>query len=299
MITSESHKPDFSSIEIKANYTCNSRCAYCCSYNNQRKRTMRFDEIDANVRYFLATHPIEEVCLSGGEPTIHPDFLSSLQNHQQLGLRTYLHSNGIRFANRSFARSCQGLIDRTLVGFTYHDEALCAQLTHVTGSFAQRIQGIENLQQQGIPVRTNTVILRENLPFLPQIAATICSLGITRALFTLPFFFFATPDQVEQFVPEHLDQLFIQLAKVHDTLQTAGIEFFLQGLPPCQLREFARYYEIDPDRAFIDSDHQFGNHTFLFSGMLGYRQGNDCSGCGHKERCWGMPRPGAMDSLTE
>lgn len=289
----------YSALEIKANYSCNTRCIYCCGYNNWRKPVLGYAAIEENIRYFMAEYGIEEVCLSGGEPTIHPDFLKAVRFVREQGLRLYLHTNGLSFARRDFAGECAGLIDRALVGFSYHDEALCAALTGVRNSFARRLDGIANLLAGGIPVRTNTVILRDNLAHLPEIAAIVAGLGTAKALFTLPFFIEATPAQVEQFVPASLDAVMKQLRPAIGLLQERGIAVSLQGLPPCKLGEFAGLYEIDPDRVFVDSEHQFERHSTLFSGKLGYRQVDSCAGCMEATRCWGFPAAGAMGRLGE
>jgi molybdenum cofactor biosynthesis enzyme MoaA len=290
---------NFTSLEIKANYTCNTKCIYCCGKSNWQKRVMTFDEIAENVRYFMDRHQIAEVCLSGGEPTIHPDFLQSLNLLREQKLRAYLHTNAIRLADRQFALKCSGFIDRVLVGFSYHNEQLCAALTGTKGTLGKRFDGIRNLQEISVPVRTNTVIMRENLQYLQEIAELISTLGIQKALFTLPFFFMATPAQVERFVPGSLEEVKQRLAPALALLQSKGIQVALQGLPPCKIDEFAGLYEIDPDRAFVDSEHQRERHTFLFSGMLGYGQNEECADCGLKAKCWGFPRSRAMGALGD
>lgn len=289
----------FTALEIKANYTCNTRCAYCCGKNNWRKPILDYAAIKANISFFIDEYGIEELCLSGGEPTIHPDFMRTLRFAAEQRLRLYLHSNGIKFADQKFSEQCSGLINRVLIGFSYHEEPLCDTLTGTRGTYAKRLDGVANLLARAVPVRTNTVILQENLAFLPEIARTITSLGVSKALLTLPFFLSATSEQVKQFVPERFDEVMTQLAAAIDILRGAGIAVSLQGLPPCKLGEFAELYEIDPDRAFVDSEHQLGQFSFLFSEKLGYRQEPVCVDCRYAARCWGFPRPGAMGLLGE
>lgn len=290
---------EFSALEIKANYTCNSNCHYCCIRNNQGRRRMSLTEIAANVRYFIEKHAIREVCLSGGEPTVHPDFLASLSYIREQGLALYLHTNAIRFRDRPLGQACAGLVNRVLVGLSCHNEQLCASLTGTKDTFQARITGIRNLLEASLPVRTNTVVLKANYRFLPEIGRTISSLGVSRALFTLPFFFGVTNRQVDEFVPESFAELKEYLARTIDILQSRGISVFLQGLPPCKLEEFRELREIDPDRAFVDSEHQLEKHSFLFSGMLGYSQDNGCEPCGYRGECWGFPANAALGRLGE
>lgn len=253
----------------------------------------------ANADYFQEKYAIREICLSGGEPTVHPDFLASLQYFRSRGLGVYLHTNAIRFSNKHLPQECVGLLNRALVGLSCHDEQSCEALTGTRNTFAKRVSGIQNLQEASIPVRTNTVILKDNYRFLPEISQVIRSLGVSKALFTLPFFAGATDDQVDAFVPEDFASLKEYLAQALNALQSAGIKVFLQGLPPCKLDEFKDLREVDPDRAFVDSEHQLENHTFLFSKVLGYTQNQTCEPCHYRGECWGYPAKAALGKLGE
>lgn len=287
----------FKSLEIKANYTCNSRCDYCCISNNQHKRSMSHEEITSNVIFFKDKYDIGEICLSGGEPTIHEEFLANLNFICAQGLRVYLHTNGIKFHDDRFAGTCSPFLDRVLVGFSFHNENLCRCITRTGKTFEKRISGIKNLIHHDVAVRTNTVIVRSNYRYLPEISKKIGFLGLQKALFTLPFFFEAKKEQIKQFVPESFEVIKPYIGEAIDTLLTKGIKVSLQGLPPCKLGEFEEFSETDPDRAFIDSTHQFEQYKFLFSDMLGYTQRQDCAGCVYAQACWGYPRSGALGEL--
>lgn len=287
----------FKSLEIKANYTCNSKCDYCCITNNQHKRSMSHEEITSNVIFFKDKYDIEEICLSGGEPTIHAEFLANLNFICSHGLRVYLHTNGIKFHDGRFAGSCSPFLNRVLVGLSFHNEDLCRRITGTGKTFTKRISGIKNLIHHDVTVRTNTVIVRSNYQYLPEISKTIGLLGLKKALFTLPFFFEATEEQIKQFVPESFDAIKPYLRQAIDMLLMKDIKVSLQGLPPCKLGEFQELSEVDPDRAFVDSTHQLEKHKFLFSDMLGYSRRHDCAECLYAQACWGYPRPGALGEL--
>ncbi|ABW67004.1 radical SAM protein [Desulfosudis oleivorans] len=297
-MTDASIRPRFSALEIKANYTCNSNCVYCCAGNRGKQRAMTFDEIAENIQFFIDTYGVQEVCLSGGEPTVHRDFLSTLDFVRSKGLRTYLHTNGIRFHDRTFAKQCAALVNRTLVGFSFHTPGLCAELTGSAKTFGQRIDGIANLLAESVPLRTNTVIIKQNYRHLPAIVDLISSLGVRRTLLTFPFFFECSDTQVACFVPESMEVVRPFLNTAVETLQKNGIEVSLQGLPPCQLGDLKNFREKDPDRAFVDSGHQLENHSMLFSTTLGYAKDDRCTECEYNtSECWGFPKPGVLGDL--
>jgi MoaA/NifB/PqqE/SkfB family radical SAM enzyme len=289
----------FQSLEIKANYNCNSRCTYCCAGNRSAKNTMSFEEISANIGHFMDKHGIRELCLSGGEPTIHKSFTETLQFAHGQGLRVYLHTNAIRFAKPGFAEQHAPFLNRVLVGLSCHDEQSCAELTGLRKSLGVRMDGIRNLLRCGVPVRSNTVVLRSNFRHLPETGRQILSLGVKHAMFTLPFFFERKEHQVQEFVPPDLDTVTPYLRQTLELLAGAGISVYVQGLPPCRLGPFEQYAEVDPDRAFVDWEHQIENHSTLFSGMLGYTRDQRCDGCKHACTCWGFPAPGALGGLEQ
>ncbi len=294
MLTSN-NKKSFSALEIKANYTCNSQCIYCCAGNRNQQRTMTYEEIVANVDFFIDTYSIAEVCLSGGEPTVHPSFLSNLAFIRDRGLKTYLHTNAIKFHNSDLVKTCVPLTDRVLVGLSFHDADMCDYLTGTGASFNKRLSGIAHLLDAGVPLRTNTVILKDNYQFLPAIARVVSSCGVSRGLLTFPFFFEFSPQQVAQFVPPSFEAVQPYLSQAIDILTDHDIEVSLQGLPPCKLGKWKELIEFDPDRALVDSSHQLSGHSMLFSKTLGYFRDVSCEHCEYADKsCWGHPKPGAL-----
>jgi MoaA/NifB/PqqE/SkfB family radical SAM enzyme len=147
-----------------------------------------------------------------------------------------------------------------------------------------------------VPVRTNTVILRQNFRRLPEIADFIRSLGVRRSLFTFPFFILPAPAEADDFLPDSFEEVQPFLAEAVNILARENIDVFIQGLPPCKLGAFAKYREIDPDRALVDADHQFEQYQLLFHDGLGYRQTEACGECGYAGECWGYPQPGALEN---
>lgn len=258
---------------------------------------MSFDDLIANVDYFIANYGIKEVCLSGGEPTIRPDFSDLLSAIHSRGLTIYLHTNALRFHDRTFAETSSRFLDRALVGFSAHDAGLCEVLTGTGKTFAKRLAGVRNLLDVSLPVRSNTVILRQNFRHLPDIADVVAALGVRKSLFTFPFFIDQPPETKDALIPDSFEEVRPFLSETVERLSRERIAVFIQGLPPCKLGEFAQYREIDPDRALVDGGHQFERHQYLFREGLGYQRTEECGLCDYGSECWGFPRPGVLGSL--
>jgi len=232
---------------------------------------MSFTEIAANVRYFIEKHNIREVCLSGGEPTVHPDFLASLSYVRGAGSGTVPAHNAIRFGGRELVDECAGLINRVLVGLSCHNEQLCAALTGTKNTFQTRIAGIENLLASSLPVRTNTVVLNRITGSCRRSAGQSARSAFP-GLCLLCLFSSGHGQPGGGVCAREFRRTEEYLARAIDILQGRGIKVFLQGCRPASWMNSEELREIDPDRAFVDSRHQLDRHGFLFSGMLGYAQ---------------------------
>ncbi|MDD4931124.1 MAG: radical SAM protein [Candidatus Colwellbacteria bacterium] len=133
---------------------CNNRCVMCTnpegfgdvslsgpySYEGVLSRVLRIKDIPDSAA--------EAICLTGGEPTSHPEFLRlvstikrELPNNQLI-----LATNGRMFAYEEFARKYLAIGSSKIEIPIHGSEArLHDAITCVKGSFEQTIQGIENI----------------------------------------------------------------------------------------------------------------------------------------------------------
>lgn len=140
---------------------CNNKCVMCTNpvgsweawdgsfdydYASLKKRTLKdrqkFEDDDT-------------IYLTGGEPTIHPDFLRFIDflSNEFPGKRIVLLTNGRRFCYEKFAKD---LLDRNLnieihVSLYGHNESVHEKITQVKGSYDQSIVGIQNLLKHKKP----------------------------------------------------------------------------------------------------------------------------------------------------
>lgn len=86
---------------------CNLACPICFADSDRRPYELPFDHAVATLRRFREQRPAPAfaVQFTGGEPTIHPRFLDIVAAARQLGFsHIQAASNGVRFADRDFAR---------------------------------------------------------------------------------------------------------------------------------------------------------------------------------------------------
>lgn len=88
---------------LTINRSCNLRCEWC--YANPERfignKNMSLETVEKSINLFKGL-PIKSVILIGGEPTIHPDFLTITKMIKEANLSPALITNGIKFKDAHF-----------------------------------------------------------------------------------------------------------------------------------------------------------------------------------------------------
>lgn len=157
---------------LRISNICNNRCIFC---------------LDSDYRYrkpFVSTNTIlkkisqayrndySRLILSGGEPSINPDFVKIVHYAHEIGFqKIQTITNGRMFCYKSFADDVvsAGLDEAT---FSIHgpNSEIHDKLTGCPGSFRQSVQGIKNLlDTQSCIVNVDIVVNKINLMYVKQI----------------------------------------------------------------------------------------------------------------------------------
>jgi MoaA/NifB/PqqE/SkfB family radical SAM enzyme len=171
-------------MEIKTSiimgYECNNNCRFC--YDGGYKRTLPPMTTKQVKRELMQARRRGStfVDLLGGEPTIRRDILELVRYARGLGFRTIsLTTNGKLFYYRDFAeRMLAAGLNSAVFSIHGHTPELHDYLTR-SNSFRYAAQGLKNLKglSRDFYICTNTVIVRDNYRFLPQIAENNARLG--------------------------------------------------------------------------------------------------------------------------
>jgi radical SAM protein with 4Fe4S-binding SPASM domain len=140
---------------------CNLRCKHCGSFaGNRRDREMTLEESLA-VADQLAALGCRRVTLSGGEPTLNPDWDAIGKRLADHGIKVNLISNGWHWNESHVARAkAAGFVGAafSLDGFEAEHDAF-----RQPGSFARVMAAIDACVAGGLPVAVNTTINKLNL----------------------------------------------------------------------------------------------------------------------------------------
>jgi len=176
-------------IWVRLTRRCNNGCLFCLDTDSHDGTMVDRSVVEQQIRRGRDEGG-QRLILSGGEPTIHPDFVSFLTLGRSLGyswLQTV--TNGRMFAYPQFARSA---LDAGLKEATFsmhgHNPDLHDRLVGVPGAFSQSLRGMRNLVGHAV-LNVDVVLNRLNIPHLKDILEFFISLGITEfdLLHMVPF----------------------------------------------------------------------------------------------------------------
>lgn len=164
---------------LRLSGVCNNRCVFCLDADHRPDgRFVPFHEVEQAIRKAV-TDGYRRLILSGGEATIHPDFVKIIRCGRTCGFGSIqVITNGRMFSYASFATaSLQAGLTETTFSIHGHTAALHDELTGVPGSFDQACQGIRNLTGRCI-VNIDIVVTRQNVVFVDRIIQHFSEFGV-------------------------------------------------------------------------------------------------------------------------
>lgn len=199
--------------EVAVTYKCNLKCKFCyaCLFRDSKSNNKTYFKDDQlhvisklnstnfenNYAYSyreLTTQEIKtilykikyeaqvpSVSFTGGEPCIREDLIELIEYASSIGLRTNLISNGTMLNNRNYVKNLKkaGLASAQ-ISLEATTPKLHDYITGLDGAFELTTQAIYKLQEEEIPVHTNTTVSKLNLIDIYNFPAFIKKLGLDR-----------------------------------------------------------------------------------------------------------------------
>ncbi len=161
-----------SSMYLALGYRCNHHCYFCPCGKDKGTPAAETAGIYEALEHGIIQNGVRYVTLSGGEPTIHPDFSNILRRCIQLGAEVTVLTNGDRLHDREFALRCFEGVDPRHVSVISAIHSLESQLhdrvTGVSGSFERTLLGLKNVRSLQIPVTVKQCVSAWNYSSLPE-----------------------------------------------------------------------------------------------------------------------------------
>ncbi|HAZ06997.1 MAG TPA: hypothetical protein DCZ01_00420 [Elusimicrobia bacterium] len=160
-------------IGMNTSYDCQQSCVFCSESDANALLRGHFLPLKDAVRILLTKRELgaDRLMLGGGgEPTLHPDFVKILQAAKRLGLKTWVVSNGQRFAEPSFAAQTLPLLDELVLSLHGDTAKLHESQTRRRGSFLKIVEAFRHAAELPSVNRTAlAVVSRLNWERVEQI----------------------------------------------------------------------------------------------------------------------------------
>ncbi len=155
---------------------CNLDCSFCCEAERIAKKSyMPWEEIDQKLRAAAASG-VNLIQFMGGEPSIHPRFADALGLAKELGMRTFVISNLLRWDDERFAKAVGPWLDEIMVSVHAFGKTRGLDVTGRTNWWDKFQRAAAHLRaEHSGSTRCATVLSRFNVDDLERIADIVLS----------------------------------------------------------------------------------------------------------------------------
>ncbi len=229
---------------------CNARCRFCYYYLAELKGFWPKEVImkEMDIAWKAGMKAID---FSGGEPTIHPDFIELIKYAKSKGFKTICTlTNGLRMADENFVKEMvENGINDVLFSIHGHNSQEHDYITQVPGSFEKIIRSVENLKKYSIPFRINCTVTNINYRNLEKHAKLYNKLEPRQVNFIL-FNDFELADQLANQFSVKYSIASSYIKKAVDILKGRVPYINLRYIPFCFMRGYEKYICHYPQKIF-------------------------------------------------
>lgn len=157
---------------------CNLSCRHCGSSCTAEGRLLTTEDIDAVLKSVKAAGVNRPtVCLTGGEPMLHPDFYKIAQCVRDSGFYWGMTTNATLIDDAAAEKLRQAGMSTVSVSLDGMEESHDA-LRQRKGAWRLALRGIESLQKAGFEPQVTTVIHRGNFGDLEPLYDLLSGMGV-------------------------------------------------------------------------------------------------------------------------
>lgn len=177
-----------SEISIEILQRCPNRCIYCSSHSNPQATHLIPFEIIKNVIDEAKSLGCKTVCLSGGEPFLHPQILDIISYIAKQQLTCYVYTSGIYKKDEVYSslpneyiEAIRGMADKVIFNVEADSSTLYDQIMGTdVGGFDMMKKSISDCVSSGLVVETHVVPMQVNFKHLKSIFEMCYQLGVSK-----------------------------------------------------------------------------------------------------------------------
>lgn len=277
---------------VRLTRTCNDNCVFCLDKDNLNGAPVTFDEIQAVLSRGIKQGATRAV-LSGGEPTLHPEFHEIVRAAKTLGYeKAQTVTNGRMFAYKRFLKNA---LDAGLSEITFSIPSHKAEdhdaLTRVKGSYLQTLAGLKNALENGrVIVSMDIVVTKMNISYLTEMLEFFIQFGVTEfdVLYPRPF---GAAWENKKDVLFSVEEALPFLEDVFKMSRRKDVKIWANKFPAQYLKNFPEL--VTPEGKIwseLYSRDEFSH--FLSAGEPMWCFGERCGSCFFKPACHGILKSG-------
>ena len=169
-------RPELAWLFFELTTRCNLQCRHCGSRCSGAGRDLSADSVRRVLENISGMSPM--ICLTGGEPLMHPDFFRIAEMVSGLGFAWGMTTNATLIGKKEahlLRRAGMAEVSVSLDGLAEsHDRLRCR-----SGAWEAAVSGLRHLQNAGFDPQVTTVVHRGNQHELDALYAELIRMGIS------------------------------------------------------------------------------------------------------------------------
>lgn len=177
-----------SEISIEILQRCPNRCIYCSSHSNPQATHLIPFKIIKNIIDDAKCLGCKTVCLSGGEPFLHPQILDIISYIAKKRLTCYVYTSGIYMKDdvysslpNEYIEAIRGMVDKVIFNVEADSSSLYDKIMGTdVGGFCMMKKSISDCLSSGLVVETHVVPMQVNFKHLKSTFEMCYQLGVSK-----------------------------------------------------------------------------------------------------------------------
>lgn len=164
---------------VRLTRICNQNCLFCLDKEAQDGSILSLKEIEADLKNGYNSGA-KRVVLSGGEPTIHPQFIEIIKLAKKIGCEhIQAITNGLKLSDENFFDcAVKAGLNEITVSIHGHTSAIHDKLVGAKGAFIKALKTLKNSKKYpNLIVSIDVCINKLNIRHLPEIIKTFINAG--------------------------------------------------------------------------------------------------------------------------
>lgn len=171
-------------ISFEITNRCNLHCAHCMNKSDNSESTndgLPWEQM-SRLLDEMSCNNVKELYITGGEPTLYPDFEKLVAKTKQLGIDTLIATNAYDIESQlSVIKKYVDIVFVSIDG----TQSIHNCFRGVPDAYEKSMNNIKKMLSLDIPVRISTVVSKNNINDLENVVKEVCDLGVFQIHFTV------------------------------------------------------------------------------------------------------------------